>query len=267
MIGRREFITLLGRGAAAWPLAARAQQRRRVGLLIANYAETDRDGQACVAAFLDTFQKLGWSDGRNVRVEYRWAAADAERVQAAAAELVGFAPDVIVVATTPALAELHRLTNTIPIVFIQVGDPVDSGLVASLAHPGGNITGFQSFDAAIGGKWLGLLKETAPTVTRVALLFGSDIPVTVAFLRAAEAVATSLGIAVTAVDVVGRGRIEQSVAAFAGQPDGGLIVTPIATRSRIVDRSSHWRRGTACQQSIRFEFLQPRAASFPTASM
>jgi putative ABC transport system substrate-binding protein len=163
---RREFITLLGGAAAAWPLAARAQQRRRVALLIANYAKTDHEGQACVAAFLDTFQKLGWRDGRDVRLEYRWGAGDAERAKAAAAELVGSAPDVIVVATTPALAELHRLTSTIPIVFIQVGDPVESGLVASLAHPGGNITGFQSFDVAIGGKWLGLLKEAAPNMMR-----------------------------------------------------------------------------------------------------
>jgi len=159
--------------------------------------------------------------------------------------LVGSAPDVLVVATTPALAELYRLTSTIPIVFIQVGDPVESGLVASLARPGGNITRFQSFDAAIGGKWLGLLKEAAPKMMRVALLYGSDIPVTVAFLRAAEALATSIGVAVTPVDVVGGGGIEQSVAAFSGQPDGGLIVTPhrytLANRQSIIALAARHR--------------------------
>ncbi len=177
---RREFITLLG-GAAAWPLAARAQQPRRIGVLIANYSQTDREGQASIAAFLDTFQRLGWTDGRNVRIEYRWDAGDAERIKASAAELVHSAPDVIVVAGNPALAELHRLTSTIPIVFIQVGDPVGSGFVAGLARPGGNITGFQDFEPAMGGKWLGVLKEAAPNLSRVAVLFGSDSAANVAY--------------------------------------------------------------------------------------
>src|SRR5262247_2580542 len=130
-IGRRELLAALGGIAAAWPLAVWAQQPRRVGVLIPLYSQTDREGQASIVAFLDTFQKLGWSDGRNVRVEYRWGAGDAERAKAAAAALAHSAPDAIVVATTPALAELRRLTSTIPIVFIQIGDPVDSGFVAS----------------------------------------------------------------------------------------------------------------------------------------
>src|SRR5258708_31101643 len=141
---------------------------------MSNYAQTDREGQANAAAFLDTFGKLGWADGRNVRIEYRWGAGDAERIKASAAELVHSAPDVIVVMSTPALAELHRLTSTIPIVFAQVADPVGSGFVAGLARPGSNITGFQSVDAAMGGKWLGVLKEAAPTLRRAAMLFGSD---------------------------------------------------------------------------------------------
>src|SRR6266508_3893002 len=124
---RREFITLLGGAAATWPLAARAQQIRRVGVLIANYAQTDREGQANIAAFADSFQRLGWTDGRNVRIEYRWSAGDPERAKVAAADLVRLGPDVIVVTTSPALAELQRLTRTIPIVFSQVGDPVEIG--------------------------------------------------------------------------------------------------------------------------------------------
>src|SRR6516225_4840938 len=136
---RRQFITLLG-GVTAWPLAARAQQARRVGALIAGYAQTDHEGQANLAAFLDTFQKLGWTDGRNVQIEIRWAAGDTARIKTLAAELVRLAPDAIVVTASPALAELQRLTRTIPIVFTQVGDPVEGGFVANLARPGGNIT-------------------------------------------------------------------------------------------------------------------------------
>ena len=132
---RRGFITLIG-GAAAWPLAARAQQIRRIGVLIPLYSQSDREAQATIAAFLDTFQKLGWIDGHNVHIEYRWGGGDAERAKAAAAELVRSAPDVFVVATAPALAELHRLTSTIPIVFTQVGDPLEAGSIASLARTG-----------------------------------------------------------------------------------------------------------------------------------
>jgi putative tryptophan/tyrosine transport system substrate-binding protein len=237
-VRRRAFITLIGGAAVAWPLGAGAQQPRRVGVLIASHSQTDREGQASIAAFLDTFQRLGWSDGRNVRIEYRWGAGDAERTKAAAAELVRSAPDAIVVSSTPALAELHRLTTTIPLVFVQVGDPVDSGFVASLARPGGNITGFQSFEPAMGGKWLGVLKEAAPNLSRAAVLFGSDAGPTIAFLHAAKAVAPSLGVAVMAIDVLDDGGMERSVAAFAGQPDGGLVVLPhrytVAKRGSII---------------------------------
>ena len=221
---RRQFITLVGGAAAAWPLAARAQQPerlRRIGMLISNYSQTDREGQATIAAFLDTFQRLGWTDGRNVRIEYRWGAGDAERIRASAAELVHSAPDVIMVSGNPALAELHRLTSTIPIVFVQVSDPVDSGFVAGFARPGGNITGFQNFEPAMGGKWLGVLKEATPNLSRVAMLFGSDTAANVALLHAAEAVAPSLGVTVTAVDVDHGGEIERAIANFAGRNSGG----------------------------------------------
>jgi putative ABC transport system substrate-binding protein len=234
---RRDLIALLG-GAAVWPVAARAQQPLRIGVLVATYSQTDREGQATIAAFLDGFQRLGWTEGHNVRIEYRWGAGDAERIRASAAELIHSAPDVIVVMASPALAELHRLTSTIPIVFAQVSDPVDSGFVAGLARPGGNITGFQNFDAAIGGKWIGVLKDVAPNLSRVAMLFGSDNTSNVAFLRVAEAVAPSLGITVTAVHVHDGGEFERTVAEFAGQPDGGLIVVPhpytIANRAAII---------------------------------
>ncbi len=234
---RRDFITLLG-GAAAWPMTARAQQPRRIGVLIAAYTQTDREGQAHIAAFLDTFQRLGWTDGRNVRIEYRWDASDTERINASAAELVRSAPDVIVVGSSPALAELHRLTSTIPIVFAEVGDPVGSGFVAGLARPGGNVTGFQGFEPAMGGKWLGVLKEAAPNLSRMAVLFGSDAGGNVAMLRAAEGIAPSLGVKLTAVDVHDGAEIERAVATFASQADGGLIVVPhpytIANRASII---------------------------------
>jgi putative ABC transport system substrate-binding protein len=227
---RRSFITLLG-GAAAWPLGARAQQPgrvRRIGMLTF-YAQTDREGQARIGVFVDTLQRSGWSDGRNVRIEYRWSAGDAGREKASAAELVRSTTDMIVVAGWTALAELQRLTSTIPVVFTQVSDPVGSGFVASLARPGGNISGFQNFEPAIGGKWLGVLKEAVPKMRRAAVLFGSDSVASVAMLHAAEAVAPTLDVQVTAVDVHGGVEMERAIATFASQPDGGLIVTPHPT--------------------------------------
>jgi ABC-type uncharacterized transport system substrate-binding protein len=224
---RREFIRLIGGATAAWPLAARAQQPdrvRRIGMLI-HYSQTDREGQTRIAAFLDTLQKLGWTDGRNVRIEYRWTAGDVDREKASAAELVRSTPDLIVVSGLTGLAELHRLTSTIPVVFTQVSDPVGSGFVTSLARPGGNISGFQNFEPTIGGKWLGVLKEAAPNMRRAAVLFGLDSVATVAMLRAVEAVAPSLGVQVTGVDVLGGVEIERAIATFASQPDGGLIIT------------------------------------------
>jgi putative tryptophan/tyrosine transport system substrate-binding protein len=248
---RREFVTLLGGAAAAWPLAARAQRTdrvRRIGMLTF-YSQTDREGQARIAVFLDTLQRLGWTDGRNVRVEYRWSAGDAVREKASAAELVRSTTDMIVVAGWTGLAELQRLTNTIPVVFTQVSDPVGSGFVASLARPGGNVSGFQNFEPAMGGKWLGVLKEAAPNMRRAAVLFRSDAAATVAMLHAAEAVAPSLDVQVTAVDVHGGVEIERAIATFASQSDGGLVVK----------RSSCWRRGIACRRSIRSDISQPRA--------
>src|SRR6516162_10039229 len=185
---RRDFIKVTVGSAASWPLAGRAQQPRRVGVLMTLYSQTDREGQASIAAFLDTFQRLGWTDGRNVRIEYRWA-GDAERQKAAAEELVHSAPDAIVAAGSPALADLQRLTSTTPIVFTQVGDPVAAGFVTSLARPGGNVTGLQGYEPAMGGKWLGVLKEAVPNLRRAAVLFSPDCAASVAYQRAAEVIA------------------------------------------------------------------------------
>src|SRR5262245_53005933 len=226
---RRNFISLVG-GAVAWPLGVLAQQPdrvRRIGVLTL-YSQTDREGQARIAVFVDVLQRLGWTDGRNMRIEYRWSAGDAVREKASAAELVRSTTDVIVVAGWTGLAELQRLTSTIPVVFTQVSDPLGSGFVTSLARPGGNISGFQNFEPPIGGKWLGVLKEAAPNMRRAAVLFGSDSVATVAMLHAAEAVAPSLNVQVTAVDIhgdVGGVEIERAIATFASQPDGGLVIT------------------------------------------
>jgi putative tryptophan/tyrosine transport system substrate-binding protein len=170
---RREFITLLGGAAAAWPLTVHAQQReriRRVGVLMP-YAESDLSVQSYLAAFRGALAKLGWTDGGNLRIELRWGAHDPDRIKTFAKELVDLRPDAMLGTTTPVIRALARETQTIPIVFALVIDPIGNGLAASLAHPGGNITGFSALDSALGGKWVGLLKEIAPHTARVALLF------------------------------------------------------------------------------------------------
>ena len=225
---RREFITLLGGAAVAWPLAARAQQPgkvRRIGVLTP-FSENDPEVQARLAAFKRRLQDLGWTDGRNIRIDYRFTGENTERIRIGAGELVAVAPDVIVVYANPAVAALRQATRDIPIIFVQVSDPVGSGFVASLARPGGNITGFHNFETAIGGKWLEVLKEIAPGVRRVAVVHNPDVAVNVAFLRAAEAASTSLGLTVTAAGVRAAADIESALTAFALEPNGGLIVMP-----------------------------------------
>jgi len=170
---RREFITLLGGAAAAWPLVARAQQAERmrlIGVLMA-YAESDPEGQAWVAAFREALQNLGWAEGRNIRIDTRWATPDVEAMQRLAKELVALQPDLILSQSTPTTAALLQQTRTIPIIFANIADPVGSGFVASFPRPGGNVTGFVLFEPTMAGKWLELLKEIAPRVNRVAFLF------------------------------------------------------------------------------------------------
>jgi ABC-type uncharacterized transport system substrate-binding protein len=223
---RREFITLLG-GAAAWPIAAQAQQQereRRIGMLFA-VTEDNAEGQARLAAFLQGLQELGWVDGRNVRIDRRWGAIDPERSRTDAAEIIALGPDVILTAGEPAVAALQRATRTVPIVFAQVPDPVGAGFVDSLARPGGNITGFTVFEYGISGKWLELLKQIAPNVTRVAVLRDPSVASGTGQLGAIQGAAASFGVELRPVDVRDPGEIERALAAFARVANGGLIVT------------------------------------------
>jgi putative tryptophan/tyrosine transport system substrate-binding protein len=227
---RREFISLLG-GAAAWPLAARAQQGERmrlVGVLMA-LAVDDAEAKARLAAFQQGLQQLGWTEGRNVRFETRWAGGDAERIRTYAAELVALTPDVILAAGGVVMAPLLQATRTVPIIFTQTPDPVGSGFVASLARPGGNATGFALFEFGISVKWLELLREIAPRVTRAAALRDPAIPAGLGQLGAIQAVAPSFGVELSLVDVRDAPEIERAVTAFARQPSSGLIVLSSAT--------------------------------------
>jgi len=222
---RRDFITLLGGTLAAWPLAVRAQQGervRRVGVLM-NVAADDPEGQARIVAFVQGLQQLGWSDGHNVRIDIRWVGGDPERIRKYAAELVALAPDVILATTTGVVVPLQQATHTVPIVFVQVIDPVGAGMVASLARPGGNTTGFTVFEYGMSGKWVELLKEIAPGVKRVAVV--RDLVIGIAQLVAIQAVAPSLGVELSVIGVRDADEIESAVAAFARSPNGGLIVT------------------------------------------
>jgi putative ABC transport system substrate-binding protein len=233
---RRDILVGLG-GAVAWPLAARAQRSNRarlVAVLNASYAQTDPEGQPRLAALLDTLQKLGWSNGRNVQIEIRWRSDEIGHVQTDASELIALAPDVIVVSSNSGLAILRNLNKTIPTVFVQVSDPVGSGFVDSLAHPNSNITGFQNFEPVIAGKWLGLLKETAPGVSRVAVLVHPDTAAHLQFLQAAEAVAPSLGIYVSKIVARNGDETERAISSFANRSNGGLIVLPhpVSTNNR-----------------------------------
>jgi putative tryptophan/tyrosine transport system substrate-binding protein len=244
---RREFITIVAGALTVPPLAARAQpdRIRHIAVLIPSFAQTDREGQARVAAFVDALRRLGWADHVNAKVDFQWASGEPDRVRIAAEELVASSPDIIVVVANIALAQVQRLTSTIPVVFLQVGDPVGSGFIASLAHPGGNITGFQSIESSLGGKWLELLKEVAPSTKRAAVLFGSDISNNVAILKTVQADATSLGIDVIGIDVVSGIKIDQTITDFASQPHGGLIVVPhanvVANRGMIIALATRYR--------------------------
>jgi putative tryptophan/tyrosine transport system substrate-binding protein len=228
---RREFITLLGGAAAstAWPLAIPAQQPepiRRIGVLI-GYEESDPAVQSYLAAFRGALAKLGWTDGSNLRIELRWGAADLDRVKTFAKELVALRPDAILGATTPVISALAHETQTIPIVFAVVADPIGNGFAASLAHPGGNVTGFTALDSALGGKWVGLLKEIAPRTVRVALLFNPATAVPLQSLMASiQAASSSFAVQASAAPVHAKDEIEGVIAAQARNPGGGLIVMP-----------------------------------------
>jgi len=230
---RRDFITLLGGAAAAWPLAASAQQPeriRRIGVLMA-YAKDNPEVQARIAAFIDELLQLGWIDGRNAKIEYRWATGDLRK---AATELVTLSPDIILASTTPAVAALQQATSTVPIVFAQVADPVSAGFVASLAKPGGNMTGFTTFEYEIGAKWLELLKEIAPNVTRVGVIREPTSTSSIGQFGAIQSAARLSKVEVSPLGGQGGKDIERTVTEFARGSNCGLIslATPLVINNR-----------------------------------
>jgi putative ABC transport system substrate-binding protein len=227
---RREFISLLGGAAAAWPLAARAQQgerMRRAGVLM-SLTPDDADGRARSDAFLQGMQQLGWIDGRNIQIDHRWGGGDADNFRKYAAELVALDPGALLASGTVTVAPLLQATRKVPIVFVQVADPIGAGFVDSLARPGGNATGFALFEYGISGKWLELLKELAPRVTRAAVIRDPDISSGTGQFGALQSVAPSLRMELSPINLRDIGEIERAVAAFARNPNGGLIVTTSA---------------------------------------
>jgi putative tryptophan/tyrosine transport system substrate-binding protein len=244
---RREFVTFLGGAAAAWPLAARAQQperMRRIRVLMAT-AENDSQTQHRLAALRDGLQKLGWTEGRNLRSEYRWGENDLDRMRVGAEELAALKPEVIFAAPTSALVAMRRATSTIPIVFAQVADPVGQGLVASNSHPGGNLTGFATYEYAVSLKWVELLKQIAPQITRIAVLYDPEQPAAAGYVTAIEAAAGSFSVRVVPGAVRDAAAIERTIEAFAREPNGGLILPPtaftVAHRALIISLALHYR--------------------------
>jgi putative tryptophan/tyrosine transport system substrate-binding protein len=235
-VKRREFITLLGGAAAAWPLAARAQQReriRRIGVLVPAVAD-DPVWQAYLGAFLQALALLGWTIGRNVHIDTRWGTPNADEIRKQAAEIAALAPDVILAGGASTMGPLLQATRTVPIVFTLGNDPVGSGFVDSLARPGGNATGFMSYEFSIAGKWLELLKEIAPGVTRVAVLRDASQAFATSLFAAMQTAAPSLGAEVIPVNMRNAAEIEQSVESFARSPNGGLI--PVSSAAAVRHR-------------------------------
>ena len=227
MSNRRKFITLIGGAAAAWPLAARAEQPTRmlrIGVFM-HFAAEDPEGQARVGAFLQGLQEFGWAIGSNVQIDYRWSSGDPERGRRYAAELLALAPDVILATGNATVGPLQRATRTVPIVFMLVPDPVGAGFVESLARPGGNLTGFAVFEYGYAAKYLELLKEIAPGVTRVAVIRDPEITSGIGYFATIQAVAPSFGVNVSPVNVRDTGEIERAVETFSRSLNGGLIVT------------------------------------------
>jgi putative tryptophan/tyrosine transport system substrate-binding protein len=247
-VKRREFITLLGGAAAAWPLAARGQQAervRRVGVLMA-VAESDADVRSGVALFQQRLQELGWNDGRNIRIDYRWGDADADRIQALAKELVGLQPDVLVAHSTPSAKGLLQATRSIPIVFLTVTDPLSQGLVASLSRPGGNITGFSVFEFSLGTKWVEVLKQIAPGTRRVTAIFNPETaPYYEMYLRSIEAATATIPVELVAVQVRSETDIKNVIRKVGSEPDGGLFVLPdshnVVHRRQIIELTAEYR--------------------------
>jgi putative tryptophan/tyrosine transport system substrate-binding protein len=227
-VKRREFITLLGCAAIALPLSARAQERMRLVAVLTVLGEDDPEVKRWFAAFQEGLQRLGWEQGRNIRIEYRSAGGDQHRLRTYAAELVGMAPDVLLAAATPALVVLQQETRSVPIVFAQVSDPVKLGFVANLVQPGGNMTGFANFEHPIGGKWIELIRDISPGTTRIAVIFDSSNAGNPAYLEAIEAAALTFKVQVTRADVRNADEIKRAITTFAEQPSGAVVVVPSA---------------------------------------
>ena len=275
---RREFITLVG-GAAAWPLSVRAKEPdriRRIGLLLP-FSADNPELQPELAVFKKSLQDAGWTEGRHVRLEIRFTDASAEQIRIAATDLVAAVPDVIFAFGNPTVAALRQITQTIPIVFNNVSDPVGSGFVTNLKRPGANITGFHNFETTIGGKWLDILRQIAPEMRRTMFVYHPDVAANVSFFRAAEAASGSLQVKVTGAGVRNAAEIEPALTAFAAGSNGGLIVAPypliIANRDRIIALTARLRLpaiyafrffptygGLVCYTSNRFEQWQGAAS-------
>ena len=243
---RREFILALGGASVAWPFAARGQQPeqvRRVGVVMA-YTESDPNGQLQVAAFREHLQKLGWIEGSNIRIDFRYAADDPARIRALAVELLGLKPALMVSNSNVVTTTLQSEVRTIPLVFVSVSDPIGSGFVRDLARPGGNVTGFANFQASMGGKWLEKLREIAPQVQRVGLMMHLEPP-NIGYLKSAEQAAASLKLKLVRLEVNDGSEIERAFTAFAGEPQGGLIVAPnvvtFANSNLIVAQAARYR--------------------------
>jgi putative ABC transport system substrate-binding protein len=225
---RREFISLLGGATAAWPFATRAQQPDRVRLVgfLASTPETDQETRNWITAFERRFAELGWTDGRNVRIEYRFGGGDATRTRQLAKELLELQPDAVLAAATVAATAVRQQTLSIPIVFVQVADAVSAGFVTNLARPEGNITGISNFEFSIGGKWLQIIKECAPTVSSVAVIFDPANPTWAPYLRTVEAAAPKFGIQLTPAGVSNAADIKRDIIAFSRKPNGAIVVLP-----------------------------------------
>src|SRR5215469_8683986 len=245
---RRDFIKVVAGSASIWPLAAHAQRLerlRRIGVLIST-REDDPDGQARAALLRQGLSELGWTEGRNIHIDYRWAGGDAAQAEANAAELVSQKPDVIVANSTMLLTAVRNETSTIPIVFVIVGDPIGQGFVSSFAHPGGNITGFTSFEFAIGAKWLELIKEIVPELGRIAFIFNPEAgPYAEKFVHSIEPLAHSLGVRLMVTPTRDAHEIDRALVAVSGEPKGGLIVSPdaftVANRGLIISLVTRYR--------------------------
>jgi putative ABC transport system substrate-binding protein len=227
---RRDFVKVIAGSAVVWPLAARAQETRHIGVLM-NVAPEHPEGQPAIAAFRQALQQLGWAEGRNMRIDIRWGENDVDRDRKYAAELVSLAPDVILGAGTLSVTALQRVSRKLPIVFVDVSDPVGAGLVERLDRPGGSTTGFMLFEYSLGAKWIELLKQVAPNVTRAAVIRDVANPAGIAQFGAIRTTASSLGVDVSPIDIRDAGDIERAIADLARSPNAGLVVTPSAESS------------------------------------